>query len=376
MSLYRRWFLIGISGLLLTNVSFADASGSLLPDTFAGWHISERAQTSANPAKADPLNAAALKEYGFNDVTLATYTRDDGRQLTLKVARFEDASGAFGAYTFYRVPEMQPEEIGDQAASFGQRVLFFRGKILVDATFTKLSAMSAAELRELSADLPKISGTQSKLPDLVAYLPRQSFVAHSAKYVVGPLALEKIAPEFLQSLVDFGKGAEVVFGDYRVSNADARLMLIGYPTPQVAASELGRIEAEQKTHQLQPQPIVTRRTGRIVVLIAGSISADSARSIASDVNYDADITWNQNTYHNPKDNVGRVVLGGIFLSALLIGILLVTSVAFGGVRVAIKRLLPGKVFDRPEQVEIIALHLSEPSPEGRDIDVKPSINAG
>ena len=376
MSGFRHLFLIILilSCMVLPSAAFA-ADSSLLPDSFAGWHLSKPAQPSTNPADADPVNASALKEYGFTDVTTATYTRDDGRQLSLRVARFEDTSGAFGAYTFYRAHQMQPEEIGDRAASLGQRVLFFRGKLLVDATFTKLSAMSAAELRELSDDLPKTPEVQGKMPDLVAYLPRRAFVSHSAKYIVGPLAFEKIAPEFSPGLVDFAKSPEVVLGDYRISNSDARLILIGYPTPQVAASELSRIDAAQQAHQLQQAPIATRRTGRIVALVTGNVTADDAKALAADVNYDADVTWNQNTYYNPKDNVGRVVLGGIFLSAVLIGILLVSSVAFGGVRVALKRLLPGKVFDRPDQIEIIALHLSDPIPESPNIDVKPSINA-
>jgi len=375
MSVVRIIVLLTLSVLLVPNIAFPASDSALLPDSFAGWHIAGATQTSANPAAADPLNAGVLKEYGFTDVTSATYTRDDGRQLTLKAARFEDASGAFGAYTFYRTPEMQPEEIGDQAASRGQRVLFFHGKILLDATFTKLSAMSAAELRELSNDLPKTSETQSKLPDLAAYLPRQSFVPHSAKYILGPLAFEKAAPEFPQSTVDFGKSPEIVFADYRASNTDGKLMLIAYPTPQVAAGELTRIDALRQAQQLQPAPIATRRTGRILVLVAGRLTPDAAKTIASNVNYDADVTWNQNTYHNPKDNVGRVVLGGIFLSAVLIGVLLVSSVAFGGFRVAVKRLLPGKVFDRPDQIELIALHLSDQAPDGQKIDVKPSINA-
>jgi hypothetical protein len=376
MSFFRIIIVLTLSVVVVPNSAFPAGDSSLLPNSFAGWRLNNAAQNSANPAVADPLNAGVLKEYGFTDVTTATYTRDDGRQLTLKAARFEDASGAFGAYTFYRTPEMQPEEIGDQAASLGQRVLFFRGKILLDATFSKLSAMSAAELRELAEDLPKTSGTQGKLPDLVAYLPGQSFVSHSAKYIIGPLAFEKTVSEFPQSIVDFGKSPEIVLADYRVSNTDGRLMLIGYPTPQVAASELSRIDAAQQSQQLQPGPIATRRTGRILILVAGSLPADAAKTIASNVNYDADITWNQNTYHNPKDNVGRVVLGGIFLSAVLIGILLVSSVAFGGFRVAVKRLLPGKVFDRPDQVELIALHLSDPALESPKIDVKPSINVG
>src|SRR6476660_305693 len=241
MNFFRLIVAFILTAFIVPNTARAADSG-LLPNAFAGWRVGDSPQNSTNPATADPLNAAVLKEYGFTDVTAATYTRDDGRQLALKVARFEDASGAFGAYTFYRVPSMQPEEIGDQAASSSQRVLFFRGNLLVDATFTRLSAMSAAELRELSGNLPKVSGSPGKLPDLVAYLPRQAFVPHSAKYVVGPLAFQKVASEFQQSFVDFGKSPEVVLADYRVSNTDGKLMLIGYPTPQVAASELSRID--------------------------------------------------------------------------------------------------------------------------------------
>jgi hypothetical protein len=48
-----------------------------------------------------PTNAAVLKEYGFVRLEKAGYTRDDGRNLTIKAAVFEDASGAYGAFTYY-----------------------------------------------------------------------------------------------------------------------------------------------------------------------------------------------------------------------------------------------------------------------------------
>ncbi len=86
------------------------------------------------------------------DFESATYIRDDGRKLTLKAARFADTSGAYGAFTFYKTPPMLVEKIGDQAGSLNERVLFYRGNILIDAVFQRLSAMSAAELRELAGD--------------------------------------------------------------------------------------------------------------------------------------------------------------------------------------------------------------------------------
>ena len=58
------------------------------------------------------------------------------------------------------MPQMLKETIPDQGASLNERVLFYRGNILVDAAFEKLSAMSAAELRELSQALPYLRGTR------------------------------------------------------------------------------------------------------------------------------------------------------------------------------------------------------------------------
>jgi hypothetical protein len=34
-------------------------------------------------------------------------------------------------------------------------------------------------------------------------------------------------------------------------------------------------------------------------------------------------------------------------------------VAFGGIRILMKRWYPDKIFDRPEQMEFISLHLTE-----------------
>jgi hypothetical protein len=155
----------------------------VLPQEFGGWEISGTPKTSTDPALADPVNAEVLKEYGFNDFESASYSRDDGRKLTVKAARFADASGAYGAFTFYKTPEMLVEKIGDQGASLSERVLFYRGNILIDAVFQRLSAMSAAELRELASDLALPAENTGKLPGLPAYLPKQSYVKNSAKYV-------------------------------------------------------------------------------------------------------------------------------------------------------------------------------------------------
>jgi hypothetical protein len=369
------WFPLGVicSLFVLCCALFAapGPTASLLPQEFGGWHESAPAAVSQDPALADPVNAALLKEYGFTDVAAATYTRDDGRKLTIKAARFADASGAYGAFTYYKMPQMLNEKVGDQAASLNERVLFYRGSILVDALFDRLSAMSAAELRELASGLPLPSENNRNLPGLPVYLPRESYVKNTAKYVVGPVGLEKIAAPVGTQLVDFSTGAEVVLGNFSTGDGQATLMLISYPTPQIAADRLRRIEdarahppqAPDSAPLLNAGPIFTRRTGPIVVIVAGAASQSDANTLLNSVNYEANVTWNEPTSPNKRDNIGNLVFNALLLCGILMGFSLIAGLAFGGVRVLIRSLFPDRLFDRPGEAEFISLHLGEGDPE-------------
>src|SRR5208282_4385557 len=114
------------------------APSPVLPAQFGGWQMNGAAIKSADSAVADAANAAVLKEYGFQRFEKAEYTRDDGRKLAVRAAIFDDASGAYGAFTYYQTAVMLDEKIGDLAGSLNNRVLFFQGNVLVDALFDKL----------------------------------------------------------------------------------------------------------------------------------------------------------------------------------------------------------------------------------------------
>jgi hypothetical protein len=373
--------------LFVASLAFASEAPTapLLPKQFGGWQMAGSVQTSKDPAQADPVNSALLKEYGFTDLASAAYTRDDGRKVRLKAARFGDTSGAYGGFTFYKMPQMQTVQIGDQGAALNERVLFYRGNILVDADFGKLTAMSAAELRELAGLLPLPVGNTRNLPGLPAYLPTQSYIKNSAKYVVGEIGLEKINAPLPASLVDFTASPEVVLGNYNSSGGQAALMLISYPTPQIAAEHLRRIEAAtQPGTQLKqggaspPDAgrVFTKRTGPIVVVASGALSASEATSLLASVNYDADVTWNENTSFSKKDNLANLLVNIILLCGILMGLALVAGIAFGGIRIIVRRVLPERIFDRPEGMEFISLHLSDNRSRPQDSRVSSSIKAG
>jgi Family of unknown function (DUF6599) len=358
------------------------AAAPLLPQEFAGWQAKGQIVTSTNAENADPVNAPLLKEYGFTDMGSAVYTRSDGHRLTIKAARFKDATGAYGAFTYYKLPQMLTEQIGDQGASLNARVLFYQGNILVDAVFSQLTAMSAAELRDLAGHLPRPSADAAGLPALPTYLPRANYVKNSAKYVVGPIGLSDIKAPIPARLVNFDDSAEVVTGKYSTAAGAANLMLISYPTPQIAMQQLHAIETAHNSantaansSQIPSGPFFDKRTGPILAFVTGPATKSEAGAILASINYDANVTWNENTYVSKRDNIGSIVVNALILSGILMLIALGLGIAFGGIRVLVKRVLPERVFDRPEQVEFISLNLTEERSEMAESKVNPSIEA-
>jgi len=340
----------------------------ILPQQFEGWQMQGSALTSTSPAVADPTAPGILKEYRFADGAIATYTHDDGRTLKIHAMRFADASGAFGAYTFYLQRQMTPdtakkeeEKIGDQAAFLGQRVLFYRGNVLVDAQFSRESAMSGDQMRKLARALPRPNGNAANLPTFIEFLPRHGYVANTQKYVVGPAALAALAPPVSADLVDFDASSEVTLGRYETPSGEATVMLISYPTPQLAASHLQRIEAARKLAQAEAglASVFDKRTGPMVVIVSGGVSDSDAKSLLGMVNYEANVTWSQPTNDPQVRDLYMLILNIVVLCGILAGLAVVAGVAFGGIRILMKRWYPDKIFDRPEQMEFISLHLTE-----------------
>jgi hypothetical protein len=332
------------------------ADTDFLPKSFAGWTQSGTVQPTKDAAAVDNAYPAALKEYGFSDAETATYTRPDGRKLTIKAARFQDATGAYGAYTFYRQPEMKSEEIGTKAASANQRILFFRSNLLVDANFDRLTGMSAAELRELAAALPAATGSKDSLPGLPQYLPKQNGVENSARYILGTQALAAVKAPLTAEQIDFQYDPEILQQQYSTADGPLTLMLVQYPTPQIAGDRLRALDSFAKANA---NTLRIRRTGPLLVVESGAVDNSEARAILNAVNYEAEVTWNEATSTPKRDNIGNLIVGVFGLIGILLLISLIFGLFFGGFRIVMKRLFPDRVFDRPDRVEIIQLHLEE-----------------
>jgi hypothetical protein len=333
---------------------------ALLPAEFAGWHREGAARVSTSARAADSAYAGVLEEYGFERLEEAAYTRDD-RRISVRAIRFQDTTGSYGAFTFYKRSNMQTEQIGDQGASAGRnRVLFYRGNILTEAEMDRITAMTAAELRALAAALPVPAGPEQRPPTLPTYLPPRDYIPHTAKFVFGPRALAHINAPLPAEVVGFERGAEAVLGRYQTAAGILDLMILSYPTPQIASQRLTAVE--DHIHKLRtenpnamPAQFLSRRSGPLVAVAAGSGTAAEANSLLAAVVYDADVTWSERV-PGERDNVGRLILGAFTLAGLLIVIMLVASLALGGFRALFFKLFPR--LRRSDEEEFIALDIS------------------
>jgi len=330
-------------------------STPLLPKVFAGWEIGSQ-QSGTDPKAIDPTSSNVLREYGFTDFETATYTKDD-RKLTIKAARFQDATGAYGAFTFYRQPNMKTESIAIMAASANERVFFFKDNVLVMADYDRITAMTGGELRELASNLSTKGGAAANLPSLPNYFPKGELVPNSAKFIIGPVALGAVNAPIPASIVDFSKQPEVLFGKYSSSDGSADFVLIGYPTNQIAGERLRAIEAANL--KADRPTFVTKRAGPLVAIVTGNISEGDAKSLLARVNYEADVTWNENTGLGKRDNIGNLVIAASVLAGVIFLISAGTGALFGFGRVMLQRVFPNRFHDQTDEAAFIKLNLKD-----------------
>jgi hypothetical protein len=337
--------------LLLAIASFAapPTQPLTLPKAFSGWILSSAPTTP----QLTPDQRALFDEFRLQTATEAHY-QQNGRTLDLTLFRFPDYTGAYGSFTFLREPNMLVQHLGDEAASGDNRVLFFHGNLLVDAKFDSINAMTLSQLRGLDHELP-ISESPGRPPVLPKYLPAQDLFASSVHYALGPVGLKLSGAPLDASQINFDLSPEIVTANYPSAAGQGTLTLVSYPTPQIAADRLRAIEPSFAQPATPGNQI--KRTNSILVLTSGAFTQDEAKLLLASTNYDGDITWNEPTKQNPKENVLGLLANVIILSGILVGFMFAIGIFFGGFRLLYFKLRPDKQAAYEESKELIRLNL-------------------
>jgi hypothetical protein len=352
-----------------TTIVLAPSPETLLPDDFDGWVTAEPSKLVTDPSQADPANAAVLKEYGFDAAALASYKRE-GDTLSMRALRFDDVSGAFGAYSYYRQNGWPKADIGAGAASDHDHVIFWQGTTVVLAKFSRIGPMSAGEMREIARRLPVPMGNRAVIPPILASLPQTSLDRQTTHYTLGPAGYAGSGGVLPTSLLAFDKGAEAVTANYSLPSGTATLTIIDYPTPQIAEAQENAIRAYLKAGSKAQPPwakpladsdvasLEARRSGPLVAIVSGDAIPDESHRLLEAVHYEADLTSIPEPVASEVQKTSEILLSIAVITLVGAGAAILLGGFLGGGR-ALYRIAHGKPASSVFDEEFIHLDLRE-----------------
>jgi hypothetical protein len=323
------------------------APPALLPQTFAGLRMVGPVAIQSGPAAGtvDSAHAALLREDGLLDTAQATYA-GAGPGMTIRAWRFGDATGAYAAFTAYRQPAMHRVPIGVDGSGGEGRFLFWTGATVIDARLadTKLAEGQVLDqLRALAAVLPKPRGPAAVVPPVRGYLPDAGLESESVHYAIGPAGYAATGATLPESVIDFGREAEVVTARYRSRGGTGTLMLIDYPTPQMAANRLKALDALLKSGAppltVGDPSLVAERIGPLVAFTSGSLTEAEAHALIRSVHYQEVLTINHpEGYVSEVEKAAKLLLGIAYLTGILAVAAVLLALFLGSGRVLIRRM--------------------------------------
>jgi hypothetical protein len=362
----KRLSLLGL--LLLLTRSGAGAEPGMLPERFGSWQAEGPAKIATGKdllKNYGDVPVPGFKEAGLRTTEERSY-KSGSQEIRLTVYAFQDPSGAYQFFTQELSPGMKKATVGEEA-SFNEQ----KGEVLIGNLVLAAASSGALKPESLGEVVPelKAKADRTPYPPLRNYLPEKGLIAGTQRYALGPegfraamTALDQAAYADLSKDVGFLSGVESILARYKTDQGTGVLLLLEYPTPQLAEQHLHHLE-EALPATAKQAGVDVERNASLLSVVFGAKSKEFARELRQNVNYETQVTRNE-PGQTLTDPPWVLVLSKIFfLTAVFLGVATGVGVAFGGVRVLTKRLFPGKVFDRPQDIEVLQLGLS-----GKKID--------
>ncbi len=354
----------------------------LAPKKFGGW-----TRNIVHAAKPEVHDAAAWKEFGWERGADANYTRG-GDGLAVRVLKFQDATGAYGAFTLRRSAGMARLRIGTtkharsalarsghsrgrhakaravatplthfNGAHAGNRFLFWKGDLLVEANFARTVPDEVRVVNRLERALPATLGPKGIPPNLPEQLPREGLDTASVQYAIGPVAYRQEGGVLPAQVMDFNDDAEVVRARY----GKGTLTLISYPTPEIAVARAAAIGGVIKSGGV-PGPRAgqrVKRAGPLVAMTSGDLTRAQAEALLKQVRFEGTVALDQlKPQESEVAKTAQLLLGIAMLTLILGGTAILLGFFLGGGR-ALYRVLRGKPASSVLDEEFIKLNLNK-----------------
>jgi Family of unknown function (DUF6599) len=354
---------------LLLGLALPAAAAGPLPQQFAGWTAVPGSQTSTAAFEQLAGDAApVLRDCGAARADRAVYQRGTAR-LTVTLFELRDPTAAYSAYSFLRPASPAGVKPTRHSSVASDQAMLLIGKYLIEVSGQGLPRLAPA-LEKFAAQMPSLASAEP-YPNLAERLPLEGIVPGSDRYVAGPAMLARALPIGSGDWLGFADGAEAELAQYRIRGQEVTFLIVSYPTQQLAAKRAETFAREFNLNGSEAsaagRPVVFfRRVSALAGLVYGTDSAAAADTLLGRLQYRTEVTWNEPGFELKDLTMPQYVVGIMIGTGVIMLFVLVASIAFGGFRIVVKLLFPGKVFDRRHSVEILQLGLTSKPIDARD----------
>jgi len=215
-------------------------------------------------------DAAIEREYGVKTLTARTYGFG-GHTADVLMEEASDPSAAYGLWTFYRTPEMNPVRGALLTVASPGKALLVRAAMFIRISLNPQETLPEAEDRALIKSVGGPLPSARAFDQLPPSLPSHDLIRGSEKYILGPVAAARELPSFPTDVFGFDEGAEVQTARYSVGGTGAlTLAAIDYPTPQIASDALDSIN--KALSENSRSKISVRRRDTYVLMVSNAPS--------------------------------------------------------------------------------------------------------
>jgi hypothetical protein len=374
-----RFALTLIVALSLT--AFCASAQQILPRSFAGW--TQNGDEAFTPPAASSTNSAApgeardevsaAREYGFAGGEHAAYLQSS-ETLDVTLYKMKDPTGAYGEYSYQRTPGMQRGDLAEHSAIASDRAIILTGNLVLDIHGANVTGR-AADLKALVAAVGR-HAQDGQFPVLWEHLPQKNVIEGTDRYILGPRTLDELFPGGLGDSIGFSTGAEAELAHYRVGGHDATLLIVDFPTPQLAQDRLADVEKKFNVNGSNPgsnsPALFATRSLTLLAIVAGPSSQTEASTVLDQVQSGTVLTWNEPAFQFKEPTIENMIVGAIVGTGVICLFSIIAGLAFGGIRLVVKRTMPGKIFDRASQLQVLQLGLASKPINADDFYATPS----
>ena len=297
------------------------------------------------PQPYEPPEAEILREFGLEESEEAEYRADDGRSVSVRAMQFYDDTGAFAAFSWLRPSGAAEAERGERAVEKGDSILIHFANYVVSL---EGDTPDEEDIEIALAYLPRPKPTAD--PPVLQYVPEADLVPDSGRHILGPVSLERLAPELSPSVVGFHFGTEGHYGRYSTPAGEMRMVIWTYPSNPIAR---GQAEAFHGV-----PAVVAKQDGPLIAAVLDPSAPDEAQRLLARVRYRAEVTQH---VEEPKrhDNLRNIILDTFILCGLLAGLMVLGGVLVAVTRRVAGRLAPDSILAAPHGPDMQRLGIDE-----------------